>query len=122
VNYLTLYRKSNQAPPEEGVNPKMGIIWRAYFNIVNPEVQSELPTNVHVISDPSFTLTYDDAVKKAEEIFHHICPDEEFIPKVPNPEDIIFVRYFRVYLTPQGTRSRESYGRRRTRGTRSART
>lgn len=28
----------------------------------------------------------------AEDIFKKICPDQEFIPKVPNPEDIIFVR------------------------------
>ena len=27
---------------------------------------------------------------QAKEIFEKICPDEEFIPKAPNPEDIIY--------------------------------
>eukprot|EP01127_Copromyxa_protea_P005515 TRINITY_DN1543_c0_g1_i1.p1 TRINITY_DN1543_c0_g1~~TRINITY_DN1543_c0_g1_i1.p1 ORF type:complete len:405 (+),score=132.44 TRINITY_DN1543_c0_g1_i1:577-1791(+) len=78
---------SSRVNPEEG---KAGIIWRSYFNILDPEIQADTPTNVHVVSRPFFSLTYDQAMKKAEEIFHKLCPEEEFIPKVPNPEDIIF--------------------------------
>lgn len=39
---------------------------------------------------PDSSLGFELAVKEAKEIFHKICPDEEFMLAVPNSEDIIW--------------------------------
>jgi len=41
-------------------------------------------------AETDFCLTFDLAFRKAEEIFKSFYPEEEFIPLVPNPEDVVF--------------------------------
>lgn len=84
-------RKQHQGPEQDEAQPPE-TVWRSFFNIEYPSVvTSALPSNVHVLTESQFSLSYDAAVAKAEAIFKLLCPDAEFIPKVPNPEDIIFV-------------------------------
>ncbi|XP_065886084.1 rab proteins geranylgeranyltransferase component A 1-like isoform X2 [Dysidea avara] len=70
-------------------------IWSLFYNMelcsVNHELLEGIPTNLHITSDPTGTITYEEAVAEAKLLFKKICPDElKFIPEPPNPEDIIY--------------------------------
>ncbi|CAL1572516.1 unnamed protein product [Knipowitschia caucasica] len=68
------------------------VLWSLYFNMAgSPDVKGpELPINLHLCPAPDPALGHDITVTKAEEIFHHIVPGEDFCPPAPNPEDIIY--------------------------------
>ncbi|XP_031223041.1 rab proteins geranylgeranyltransferase component A 1 isoform X2 [Mastomys coucha] len=72
---------------------KPRILWALYFNMRDSSDISrdcyDLPSNVYVCSGPDCGLGNDNAVKQAETLFQRICPNEDFCPAPPNPEDII---------------------------------
>ncbi|XP_004685683.1 PREDICTED: rab proteins geranylgeranyltransferase component A 1 [Condylura cristata] len=77
---------------EEGEKPRL--LWALYFNMrdssaVSRSSYNDLPPNVYVCSGPDCGLGNDNAVKQAEMLFQQICPNEDFCPPPPNPEDII---------------------------------
>jgi len=43
-----------------------------------------------MVTGPDFTLGFDQAINEAKEIFEKICPEEEFLPRAPDPEEIMF--------------------------------
>ncbi|XP_025734594.1 rab proteins geranylgeranyltransferase component A 1 isoform X2 [Callorhinus ursinus] len=77
---------------EEVEKPRL--LWALYFNMrdssdVSRNSYNDLPSNVYVCSGPDCGLGNDNAVKQAETLFQLICPNEDFCPPPPNPEDII---------------------------------
>ncbi|KAJ8793931.1 hypothetical protein J1605_000130 [Eschrichtius robustus] len=77
---------------EEVEKPRL--LWALYFNMrdssdVSRNSYNDLPSNVYVCSGPDCALGNDNAVKQAEALFQQICPNEDFCPPPPNPEDII---------------------------------
>ncbi|XP_008517790.1 rab proteins geranylgeranyltransferase component A 1 [Equus przewalskii] len=77
---------------EEVEKPRL--LWALYFNMrdssdISRSSYNDLPSNVYVCSGPDCSLGSDNAVKQAETLFHQICPNEDFCPPPPNPEDII---------------------------------
>lgn len=61
-----------------------------YFNIPNLiHDQFEIANNLHFTASPEFTLDYDASIEKARTIFINIYPDTEFLPRAPDPEEII---------------------------------
>ncbi|KAB0343390.1 hypothetical protein FD754_020316 [Muntiacus muntjak] len=77
---------------EEVEKPRL--LWSLYFNMrdssdVSRNSYNDLPSNVYVCSGPDCALGNDNAVKQAEALFQQICPNEDFCPPPPNPEDII---------------------------------
>ena len=71
------------------------LLWSLYYNITSTIVApsdgaTHLPTNVHIVSDPDATVGYETCVKEAKDTFYKICPNEEFLPKIPDPEDIVY--------------------------------
>ncbi|KAM5195074.1 rab proteins geranylgeranyltransferase component A 1 isoform 2-T2 [Hipposideros larvatus] len=77
---------------EEVEKPRL--LWALYFNMrdssdVSRNSYNDLPSNVYVCSGPDCSLGNDNAVKQAETLFQQICPNEDFCPPPPNPEDII---------------------------------
>uniref|UniRef100_A0A8D2DMK4 Rab proteins geranylgeranyltransferase component A n=1 Tax=Sciurus vulgaris TaxID=55149 RepID=A0A8D2DMK4_SCIVU len=77
---------------EEVEKPR--ILWALYFNMrdssnISRNSNNDLPSNVYVCSGPDGGLGNDNAVKQAETIFQNICPNEDFCPPPPNPEDIV---------------------------------
>ncbi|XP_040486203.1 rab proteins geranylgeranyltransferase component A 1 isoform X2 [Ursus maritimus] len=77
---------------EEVEKPRL--LWALYFNMrdssdVSRNSYNNLPSNVYVCSGPDCGLGNDNAVKQAERLFQLICPNEDFCPPPPNPEDII---------------------------------
>ncbi|XP_013065929.2 rab proteins geranylgeranyltransferase component A 2-like [Biomphalaria glabrata] len=89
----TLFANEVSVQNEATVKPK--ILWSIYFNQEdNSKVKltEDAVTNVLVASgggDPGVDLDW--CVAEAKVIFHTVCPTEEFLPKPPNPEDIILV-------------------------------
>ncbi|KAH0516266.1 Rab proteins geranylgeranyltransferase component A 1 [Microtus ochrogaster] len=74
---------------------KPRILWALYFNMrdssdISRDCYNDLPSNVYVCSGPDCDLGNDNAVKQAETVFQQICPNEDFCPAPPNPEDIVF--------------------------------
>ncbi|CAF0907292.1 unnamed protein product [Brachionus calyciflorus] len=51
---------------------------------------SNRPNNLHFVSGCQPKLDFDHHVEQAKKIFNDICPNDEFMPKPPDPEDIIF--------------------------------
>lgn len=56
---------------------------------ISRDCYNDLPSNVYVCSGPDCNLGNDNAVQQAETVFQKICPNEDFCPAPPNPEDII---------------------------------
>ncbi|XP_052026883.1 rab proteins geranylgeranyltransferase component A 1 [Apodemus sylvaticus] len=81
-----------EAENEQVEKPR--ILWALYFNMrdssdISRDCYNDLPPNVYVCSGPDCGLGNDNAVKQAETLFQQICPNEDFCPAPPNPEDII---------------------------------
>lgn len=74
-------------------NETHDVLWSMYFNIplcrqCNDPVK--LPTNSFVACGPHFELDYDESIRVAKKLFIQIYgADEEFLPRAPDPEEII---------------------------------
>lgn len=68
------------------------VSYNAYWSYVERKLREDIPipSNVHLTDAISFEVGPDDYFSRAERIFQQICPDEEFIPLVPNPDDIMW--------------------------------
>ncbi|XP_031566062.1 rab proteins geranylgeranyltransferase component A 2-like [Actinia tenebrosa] len=69
------------------------VLWSMYFNHAASDqttVQDTLPSNIKMTVMPGAMLGFHQAMQQAKTIFQSICgTDEEFLPAIPNPEDII---------------------------------
>ncbi|GBP07021.1 Rab proteins geranylgeranyltransferase component A [Eumeta japonica] len=66
-------------------------LWSLFYNVHDTSAPtSSILDNVHVCSGPDAQLDFDRAVEQAEQIFKKICPGEEFLPRAPDPEEIVF--------------------------------
>ncbi|CAD5114216.1 DgyrCDS3361 [Dimorphilus gyrociliatus] len=73
---------------------KPNVVYSLFYNqsyYASEKITSEkCPKNVYITSELLGNLDLDDSVSKARLLFRNICETEEFLPKAPNPEDIIF--------------------------------
>lgn len=70
---------------------KPNLLWCCYFDQIHRKsVEKDIPQNVHLVGDPDSTIDLEGALAEAERIYRKICPTEEFMPQVPNPEDVVF--------------------------------
>lgn len=53
----------------------------------------ELPKNVIVTSDMDHHLDCEDGVNEAKRLFKQMYPNEEFLPKAPDPDELVYVRF-----------------------------
>lgn len=69
------------------------ILYQLYFTIptcVSCSTSSpKLPRNLHLACGPLLELDYDESIACAQRIFKEIYPEEEFLPRAPDPEQII---------------------------------
>lgn len=69
------------------------ILWSMYFNIprcMKCQHSTAKPSaNVHIACSPFFELDYDESIRQAKSMFTEIYPDDEFLPRAPDPEEII---------------------------------
>lgn len=82
----------------ETESDKPNILFSYYFSHLNSEnlvkemnKNASKPDNLHIVSGARVGIDFDHCVKEAKRIFNNICPDQEFMPKPPDPEDIIIV-------------------------------
>ncbi|GCB66559.1 rab proteins geranylgeranyltransferase component A 1 [Scyliorhinus torazame] len=93
---FTQYSENEETDCHEcEVEEKPRVLWALYFNVrdtsaVDRNTYEGLPSNVFVCCGPDAALGFEQSVKQAEDIFHQLCPGEEFCPTAPNPEDIIY--------------------------------
>lgn len=59
------------------------------FEAIDSQQSTNRPSNLHILGGSVCQLDFDYQVKQAEKVFRLICPNEEFMPKPPDPEDII---------------------------------
>lgn len=76
---------------EKPKSPK--ILWSMTFNIPTCKKcdhASETPiTGLHLTCGPHFELDYDQSIGEASDLFKKIYPNDEFLPRAPDPEEII---------------------------------
>lgn len=75
-------------------NTTSTILYEAYFNIPSCLTCAEnanvsLPEGVHLVCGPYNELDYDQTIQQAKTMFREIYPDEDFLPRAPDPEEII---------------------------------
>ncbi|XP_041359846.1 rab proteins geranylgeranyltransferase component A-like [Gigantopelta aegis] len=85
---------------------KPSILWSLYFtqkDFSNIETTEKKPDNVYIMPGPGTELDMDSAVEQARRVWETVCPEEEFLPKPPNPEDIIYVDNEETKVGEEGT-------------------
>ncbi|XP_033743343.1 rab proteins geranylgeranyltransferase component A 2-like [Pecten maximus] len=73
---------------------KPNVLWSMYFSQTYYEDLKRgesTPDNIILLPGPGPEIDLNDVVTRTREIFADIMPDEEFLPRPPNPEDIIYV-------------------------------
>ncbi|XP_045763212.1 rab proteins geranylgeranyltransferase component A 1 isoform X2 [Maniola jurtina] len=66
-------------------------LWSLFYNVKDTCASvKDGVDNVHVCAGPDAGLDFDRAVHQAEQIFKQICPGQEFLPRAPDPEEIVF--------------------------------
>lgn len=67
------------------------IIYSAYFNIPSSsESNSSSEGPIYSCCGPFYELDYDETIKQSQNLYETIYPNEEFLPRAPDPEEIIF--------------------------------
>lgn len=62
------------------------ILWSLDFKINTSVFESD---NVYLTSGPHFELDYDVTISRAHETYNKMFPDDPFLPRAPDPEEII---------------------------------
>ena len=83
---------------DDSIDSKPKILFSFYYSHLdsNQRLESSLntnaniPSNLHLVGASKAQLDFDFHVTQSEKIFRKICPTEEFMPKPPAQEDIIF--------------------------------
>lgn len=83
--------EEDEEAPENNVST---ILYELYFNIpkcvaCQQHPSGSLPEGIHLACGPLYELDYDESIVRARAIFKDIYPDEEFLPRAPDPEEII---------------------------------
>ncbi|XP_034936778.1 rab proteins geranylgeranyltransferase component A 1 [Chelonus insularis] len=72
-------------------NLKPRVLWSLYLNLPASDIKlsNSAPKNIHLCSGPDLELDFDFAVNQAKEIFKTMYPDDDFLPRAPDPEEIV---------------------------------
>ncbi|XP_060651316.1 rab proteins geranylgeranyltransferase component A [Drosophila nasuta] len=73
-----------------GAQTPQQLIYSAYFTIAAPvTTNAAFTTPIYCTAPPSYELDYDAAIANAREIFGKLYVDAEFLPRAPDPEEIV---------------------------------
>jgi len=102
INIVYLWTKSSSENPEHDLKPCVElvlgadvseIIWKFYYQQLigpkNSSVETDEVRGFHITSPPHEDIDYSRCIQEAEQIFHKICPNQEFLPRAPDPDEII---------------------------------
>lgn len=79
-------------PTEDGEEPKPKALYIVYFNAedtTGASLNENCPPGLILVSSPGPYLDYEHPVNEAREVFRRMYPDEEFLPRAPDPEEIL---------------------------------
>ncbi|KFM68724.1 Rab proteins geranylgeranyltransferase component A 2, partial [Stegodyphus mimosarum] len=96
VELLFRSEASGSEVSNESTNHKPNILWCLYYNQKDTstiDLNCCVPESIFLTSSPDVELDYEHSVKEAHEIFNKICPGEEFLPRAPDPEDILIEQH-----------------------------
>lgn len=69
------------------------ILWKFHYQqLFGPQtglIKSDEIDGLFITSPPCNDIDYSHSIKEAEQIFKKICPDQEFLPRAPDPDEII---------------------------------
>ena len=75
------------------LSDKESLLWTLDFKIVSKNIvisnESVYDSNIFYCNGPYFELDYDLTIDHAKQICKQIYPDEDFLPRAPDPEEII---------------------------------
>lgn len=81
------------SPPNEGgEETKPKALYIVYFNAedtTQASLNENCPPGLILVSSPGPYLDYEHPVNEAREVFRRMYPDEEFLPRAPDPEEIL---------------------------------
>lgn len=105
LNILYLWTKASLEKPENDLKPTVErifkdnsecIIWEFYYHqLIKPQQdltkmdQSAKVPGLQITSPPCDDIDYSGNLEEAERLFHQMCPDQEFLPRAPDPDEII---------------------------------
>lgn len=101
-NIVYIWTRSDKEDPESDLEPiinklfgekSQDIVWKVLFSqLVDPQECNLLCNdidNLHLTSSPSDNIDYADCINEAERIFKSLCPDQDFLPRAPDPWELI---------------------------------
>lgn len=62
-------------------------------DVINGFASFQVSDGIHLAGGPAFALDYDSSIAEAKEMFQKLYPEEEFLPRAPEPEEIIMEGY-----------------------------
>jgi len=65
------------------------IIFSSYFTIAAQSSKSPAAEHIYYTDPPTYELDYDAAIANARDIFGKMFPDADFLPRAPDPEEIV---------------------------------
>ncbi|XP_029656446.1 rab proteins geranylgeranyltransferase component A [Octopus sinensis] len=85
--------ESAEGDTQQSNDARPNVLWSLFFQVKskrNVKLQQSLPNNILVTSQPGSEIDLDFYPGEAKHIFETMYPGEEFHPKCPHPEDIIY--------------------------------
>ncbi|CAG5079523.1 Similar to CHM: Rab proteins geranylgeranyltransferase component A 1 (Homo sapiens) [Cotesia congregata] len=76
---------------DKNENLKPHVLWSLYLNLPASDIKlsKSAPSNIYLCSGPDLDLDFDFSVNQAKKIFKAMYPDEDFLPRAPDPEEIV---------------------------------
>ncbi|XP_013118528.2 rab proteins geranylgeranyltransferase component A [Stomoxys calcitrans] len=65
------------------------LLYSSYFSISGYEMPSNTSPLIHATAAPFYELDYDKSIENARSIFSKLYTDLEFLPRAPDPEEIV---------------------------------
>lgn len=69
------------------------VLFEMFFAIPDLSNQYDILEKVNICGGPKFSLDYDQSIAEAKEMFLKLFPGEDFLPRAPEPEEIIIEGY-----------------------------
>ncbi len=89
--------KKKPAEPLKTADPRPRVLFSYNYShldsnslLENNLEKTSVPANLSIVGGSRAEIDFDSHVSEAEMIFRSICPTDEFMPRPPDPEDIIF--------------------------------
>eukprot|EP01112_Ceratiomyxa_fruticulosa_P011969 TRINITY_DN3297_c0_g2_i1.p1 TRINITY_DN3297_c0_g2~~TRINITY_DN3297_c0_g2_i1.p1 ORF type:complete len:714 (-),score=178.34 TRINITY_DN3297_c0_g2_i1:102-2243(-) len=96
-NFVTLNAGESHSSEESSSSSttKPQVIWYTYFEMHTKQVtgKENLPKNLILCGEDIVGpfVDFKKQIDNVKTLFHQICPDDEFLQKVPDPEDVVWV-------------------------------